>query len=198
MFLQADHSLDGSQENDTKLWKAYLEGDQKALGRIFLQHYKSLYQYGLNLSLDDGVVEDGIQELFLKLWKKRKRINEADSVEYYLLYSLRRILLRHKEQSESIHRRNREYMEDISLSLQSAEDRIIYGEIERKRYQLFLKAQENLTDRQKEIFYLRMSHGMTNAEIAEFLDLSIQRVKNCMYESVKIIRESIARASVNK
>lgn len=197
MFLQTDHAFDRSQEDDNELWKDYLEGKQKALGRIFLRHYNRLYQYGINLSIDDCVVEDGIQELFLKLWKKRKKINEADSVEFYLLYSLRRILLRQKKQSESIHRRNSEYMKDVSFSLQSAEDKIIYGEIESKRYQLFLKAQENLTDRQKEIFYLRMRHGMTNAEIAEFLGLSIQRVKNCMYESVKIIRESIARASVN-
>lgn len=197
MFLQTDRAFDRSQKDDNELWKDYLEGKQKALGRIFLRHYNRLYQYGINLSVDDGVVEDGIQELFLKLWKTRKKINEADSVEFYLLYSLRRILLRHKKQSESIHRRNSEYMQDVSLSLQSAEDTIIYGEIESKRYQLFLKAQENLTDRQKEIFYLRMRHGMTNAEIAEFLGLSIQRVKNCMYESVKIIRESIARATVN-
>lgn len=198
MFLHTDHSFDRSQMSDEELWEAYLEGQKKALGRLFLRYYNRLYRYGINLVRDGSTVEDSIQELFLKLWIKRKKINKADSVEFYLLYSLRRILLRQLEQSDSIHRRNREYMKDVSPSLQSVEDRIIFGEVENERYQLFLKAQENLTDRQKEIFYLRMGHGMTNAEIAEFLELSIQRVKNCMYESVKILRESIAHITVNK
>lgn len=114
MFLHTDHSFDRSQMSDDELWKAYLEGQKKALGRLFLRYYNRLYKYGINLVRDGSAVEDSIQELFLKLWIKRKKINKADSIEFYLLYSLRRILLRQVEQSASFHRRNREYMKDIS------------------------------------------------------------------------------------
>lgn len=196
MFLQTDHSFDQNQMDDDELWKRYLEGQQKALGGIFLRHYSRLFRYGVNLVGDEDAVQDGIQELFLKLWKKRKQIDKADSVEFYLLHSLRRMLLRQMEQTTSFHRRNREYMKEFSHSLQSAEDNIIFRELENERYQLFLRAQEYLTNRQKEILYLRLQHGMTNAEIAEFLNLSMQRVKNCIYESVKILKERIYHSSV--
>lgn len=197
MFLQTDHSFDQNQEDD-ELWLAYLKGQQKALGRIFLRYYSRLYRYGVNLAGDEAVVQDGIQELFLKLWKKRKEIEKAQSVEFYLLYSLRRILLRQMEQANSFHRRNREYMEDVPHSLQSVEDRIIFEEQKKERYQLFLRVRQSLTDRQKEILYLRLQQGMTNEEIAGFLNLSVRRVKNCIYETTKHLREEIFNSSVGK
>lgn len=198
MFLHADHSSDGNRWDDEELWMAYLEGQQKALGRIFLRHYSRLYRYGVKLVDNEGEVQDGIQELFLKLWKKRTRIDKAHSVEFYLLHSLRRILLRQKEQTNSFHRRNREYMEEGPLLFQSTEERIILKEQENERYQLYLMAQKYLTDRQREILYLRLQHGMTNEEIAGFLDLSMQRVKNCIYDSIKLLREKIYHSSVKK
>lgn len=198
MFLQTDHSFDGVQKSDDELWLAYLEGQQKALGRIFLRHYSRLYRYGIKLTGSENAVQDSIQELFLKLWEKRAKINKAYSVEFYLLYSLRRILLRQKEQKISIHRRNGEYIEEASDSFQSIEDRIILKEEKNERYQLFLKAQEHLTDRQKEILYLRLRHGMTNSEISTFLKISKQRVKNCIYESIKLLKERVYHSSVER
>ncbi len=89
-------------------------------------------------------------------------------------------------------------MEEVSHTLQSAEDRIIFKEQENERYQLFLQAQKELTARQKEILYLRLQHGMTNSEIADFLNLSMQRVKNCIYDSVKHLKENIFHSSVDR
>jgi RNA polymerase sigma factor (sigma-70 family) len=198
MFLHSNHSFDSAQNSDDELWLIYLEGNQKALGRIFLRHYTRLYRYGIKLVGNESAVQDGIQELFLNLWKKRAKINKAHSVEFYLLHSLRRILFRLKKQGDSIHKRNQKYMEGTKLSFHSAEERIVLKELEDERYQLFLKAQESLTKRQKEILYLRLEHGLTNAEISEFLDISMQRVKNCIYESIKLLREKVYQISVEK
>lgn len=197
MFLQTNHSFDGVQEDD-ELWLAYLEGRQESLGLIFLRYYTRLYKYGVVLVGNESAVQDSIQELFLKLWEKRSKINKAQSVEFYLLHSLRRILLRQKKQKISIHRRNGEYIKEASNSLQSVEERIIQNEEKNERYQLFLKAQEHLTERQKEILYLRLRHGMTNSEISAFLKISKQRVKNCIYESIKLLKERVYNASVER
>lgn len=198
MFVQSNHSLDSTQKEDNELWLTYLEGQQKALGRIFLRHYSRLYQYGIKLIRNETFVEDGIQELFLKLWTNRTKVNKAHSVEFYLLYSLRRILLRQKEQSISFDCRNGEYAKEYSSSFQSAEAIIIFNEEKNERYQLFIKAQEYLTSRQKEILYLRLHHGMTNSEISIFLNISEQRVKNCIYESIKLLKERIHQSFVER
>lgn len=196
MFLQTNHT-NGVQKDD-ELWSEYLEGRQESLGQIFLRYYSRLYKYGMMLIGNENVVQDSIQELFLKLWEKRSKINKAHSVEHYLLYSLRRIMFRRKEQKISIQRRNGDYIEEFSDSLQSIEERIILREEKTERYQLFLKAQEHLSDRQKEILYLRLHHGMTNSEISAFLEISKQRVKNCIYESIKLLKERVYNSSAEK
>lgn len=198
MFLQSDHSLNSVQIDDDELWLRYLEGNEQALSRIFLRYYTRLFRYGVNLIGNECSVKDGIQELFLILWRKRDKISKAQSVEFYLLYSLRRILLRQKARGESLYERNQKYLEETEFSLHSVEEIIVLREQENERYQLFLKAQESLSNRQKEILYLRLQHGLTNKEISEFLDISMQRVKNCMYESIKLLREKVYKYSVEK
>jgi len=53
---------------DNKVWKTFLAGDKNAISEIFLEYYDDLFRYGFKLSSDSGLVEDSIQELFLKLW----------------------------------------------------------------------------------------------------------------------------------
>ncbi|CAN5394412.1 hypothetical protein BH23BAC3_BH23BAC3_20210 [soil metagenome] len=191
MFLQPDYSFDSDQWNDEYLWKDFLNGRQEALGELFLRYYTRLYNYGMKLMHSDDMVKDGIQELFLKLWNNRESVDHAQCVEFYLLFSLRRILFEQKKRSKAIHRRDQKYMNMNSDSLQSIEENIVAEELESERYRHFKKAMKLLTGRQKEVLYLRLQHGLTNKEIAMLLNLSDQSIKNYIYEAIKQLREYI-------
>lgn len=183
---------------DSDLWTAFLSGDDEALGNIFVRYYNRLFLYGMNLTESRSEVQDAIQELFLNLWKHRANINRAHSVEYYLLNSLRRHIFRQKNKNSSIDRLNREYVEESLSFFSSIEDKTIQEEEERERRELFIKVRHNLSERESEILYLRLQHGLTNKEIASILDLSVQRVKNCLYEGTKKMREEICRIALEK
>jgi DNA-directed RNA polymerase specialized sigma24 family protein len=45
---------------------------------------------------------------------------------------------------------------------------------------------------------LRLHHGMTNQEISTILNLSVQRVKNYVYETTKELREQIFKNSIKE
>jgi RNA polymerase sigma factor (sigma-70 family) len=198
MFLQSDHSIDLSDWNDEELWELYLQGRQQALGGLFLRYHTRLYQYGIKLIGTEEVVKDSIQELFLKLWKNRNNIDSAITVEFYLLLSFRRILLNQKTKRESIRKREERYLEFKPHSLESIEESIIERETESERRKEYRKAVQSLTNRQKEILYLRLHHGMTNQEISTILNLSVQRVKNYVYETTKELREQIFKNSIKE
>lgn len=180
--------------SDEQLWKAFREGQHKPLSEVFLRYYDRLYYYGMKLISDHAEVKDGIQQLFLRLWNKREMIDEAQSVEFYLLLSLRRILFRQQKQIHSAHRRNREYMRDFSSPSLTIEDIIISTEQKTQRNELFRKAFETLTDRQKEVLYLRLQHGLTNEEVAKVLDISHQSVRNYIYEATQQLKDQVALA----
>src|SRR5690625_5523231 len=71
---------------EIELWSAFLDGDEEALGNIFVRYYNRLFLYGMNLTESRSEVQDAIQELFLKLWRNRGSLKRAESVEYYLLH----------------------------------------------------------------------------------------------------------------
>ncbi len=198
MFLQHDHSIDLSDWNDEELWNFYLQGRQRALGGLFLRYHTRLFQYGIKLVGNDETVLDSIQELFLKLWKNRENIDFAISVEFYLLLSFRRLLLSQKSQRETLRKREEKYLELVPHSLPSIEESMIAREAESERYEKFREAVQSLTDRQKEVLYLRLHHGMTNHEISMILNLSVQRVKNYVYETTKKLREHIFKKNMKE
>jgi len=85
----------GKKQSDlNKLWDGIRKGEKKSLEKLYSQFYTQLFNYGFKLVNREALVQDCIQELFLKVWEKRFSINEAKSVKSYLFHSFRRIVFR--------------------------------------------------------------------------------------------------------
>ncbi len=50
---------------------------------------------------------------------------------------------------------------------------------------------KSLTERQREIYILRLQHGLTNKEIARLVDITHQRVRNYIYEATQRLKDHI-------
>lgn len=195
MFIQSNFSEKWDSCSEEELWEAFCEDHREALSNLFLRYYEQLFRYGMSIYPSRDLVKDSIQKLFFRLWKKRKLINTPRSIEAYLYVSIRRILLRMKEQGTSRSQRNSEYL-DMDLddeSLFSIEEQIILKEEQQERKELLRYALESLTPRQKEVILLRIDSGLSNREIAEITGVSDKRVRNIIYEATKRLREEIYR-----
>lgn len=197
MFLQSNNSDEWKGHNDKELWTAFKNGKRKALSTLFLRYYEVLLRYGIKLIDDRQATKDGIQKLFLRLWEKKDNIESANSVKFYLLLSLRRILLRQKNKDVSRQQRNQEYVDTQLRLIQNIEMKIIAFEVEKEREKLYQKALNTLTNRQEEILFLRLHHGMKNKEIAKLTGLTHQRVRNYMSEAVSKLKEYIFDAKLS-
>lgn len=192
MFYRPDNDRDWSKISDDEVWSALQKGDRTAFEELFSRFYSRLFRYGMQLITDKEAVKDGIQELFLSLWRHRKGIGDADSVEFYLLFSFRRILLKEKKKLLNQKNRNWQYCEDLLQYEFSIEKQIIHIETKEKRYKMYQRALQSLTDRQREALRLRMEYGLDNHEIAKVMDITEKRVRNLIYEATRELRECIA------
>ncbi len=111
--------------DDEMLWEAFLDGDNTALSELFVRHYPHLFHYGMQLVGCEEDVKDGIQQLFAKLCQKRDALEQAHSVEFYLLFSLRRILFRKKKQRSSRQHYHQEYAENFIHPAPTIEEKLI-------------------------------------------------------------------------
>ncbi|SHF34608.1 RNA polymerase sigma-70 factor, ECF subfamily [Fodinibius roseus] len=189
MYIQSNHSDSRKKSSNEELWDAFRRGDDKALSELFLRYHTKLYRYGMKLLSDEEAVKDGIQGLFLKLWKMRNRISKADSVTFYLLKSFRRILFQQQKQQRSRRQRDQEYMEEFSSRSLTVEDKMVITEQKVEQKELLEEAFHMLTDRQREALFLRLQNGLRNKEIAYVMDLSHQRVRCLVYEATKRLKE---------
>ena len=192
MFTYSDDALDWSNYNNRELWVIFKKGDQNAFSELFSRFYHRLFRYGMSLVSDSNAVKDGIQELFLSLWRSRTDLAEAKSVEFYLLVALKRILLRERRKNANRNRVNLEYIKGFAYADFGAENYLIELESDEERYILYQKAIQSLTDRQREVMMLRMEYGLDNIEIAEILELSEKSVRNLIYEATRKMRARIA------
>ena len=62
------------------IWEQFKKGDKKAYAHIYYQYFDHLYDYGCRLSAHTELVEDCIQELFIRLWKRKEQLHEVESV----------------------------------------------------------------------------------------------------------------------
>lgn len=189
MITQSDSARGWELNSDKELWMAFSSGNRQAFSVLFIRFYDRLFRYGMNLYPYAETVKDSIQSLFLRLWKKRSKLEVPDSVSGYLYISLRRTLFRSKEKQTMMSKRHDEYTQYTFINILDMEHAMIDGEEEKERKMLLQQAIASLTSRQKEALLLRIDSGLSNQEIAGIMEISDKRVRNLIYEAVKGLRE---------
>lgn len=169
--------------SDEILWSIYLKGDEQALEQIYRRYYPLLLNYGCRLSNNQELVQDCIQNLFLKLMSKSRILSNTHSVKGYLLKALRNNLLdsleKEEKHSEFI------FIDEIpeTLHITTEEEMALEEDINN----LSLAYQE-LSSKQKEILYLFYIKGISHKEIANILGINYQTSKNKLSQSLVQLR----------
>jgi len=193
--LYSEKENTGSYNREIYLWRSLCQGEKKALDELFRLYYTPLFDYGIKIISDEDQVKDAIQELFLKMWKRHDCLATPDSVQAYLLVSMRRILLRSLKRERNRYERNRKYIDNTFAVSFSKEDLMIRYEIAEEKKEQLVQAINQLNSRQKEALFLRYYHGLTNPEIADVMKINHQSVKNNLYRALKNVRGIVESVS---
>ncbi len=169
---------------ETELFKRIILGDKKALDQLFLLYYKNLCRFALTIVHDADESEEAVQKMFVRLWENRKKLVIPDNPKSYLFKSVYFEcikLLRHKNTREKY---ISEYFSYLGAENNETED-----------YTSFLphlkKAIEKLPANCRQIFILNKLEGLTQKEIAEYLDISVKTVENQIAIAVSKLRDEL-------
>jgi RNA polymerase sigma factor (sigma-70 family) len=168
-------------------WQLFIKGGEEALGYFFRKYHADLFRYGVKLCGNKEVVNDSIQELFLKLWKNRESISVVKVAKPYLLKALRR----HIQTNLELHLKYCA-LDDSAQFFHiefSAEDFIIEGEDEKEKCQTVLKVLNQLSPRQREAIFLRFFEDLDFDTISKVMDMNVQSVRNAIHRGLQTMRE---------
>lgn len=149
---------------------------------VFKRLYVPLGMYALRIVDDIDDAEDIVQGTFIGIWEQLQRGTEIENLKSYLYMSVRNRainFLKSKQVSFNIEEINSSDVSDEDIETSERDARI-------------WKAIDNLPDRCREIFLMSKRDGMSNEEISEELNLSIQTVKNQMSKALKSLRNSLS------
>ncbi|SDM48747.1 RNA polymerase sigma factor, sigma-70 family [Catalinimonas alkaloidigena] len=180
-------------EQPSALWDQFRAGDPQALSVLFLEHYEALFNYGLKLTSEEALVEDGIQEVFGELWQSRGRLSaQVSSVRFYLLTSLRHRLVRHLQvltRKTNPYVLAQHYEQDYSPS---TEEQLLQETTAQQQSRLLRGSIDALPRRQREAMFLRYFEEMSYPEIAELMHCNVQSVRNLIHQALTRLRHDPA------
>ncbi|HEY8957007.1 sigma-70 family RNA polymerase sigma factor [Chitinophaga sp.] len=183
-------------QDDKDIWEAFRSGDESSLQRIFDKYYTPLFNYGHKFSADDHLIEDALQNLFVKLWKNRDGIKDTGSVKNYLYKSFRRVLLRMLEVQQ------REHSFSVLDGWTWPGQELGYDQtlISRERLETIrnnlVAALEKMTPRQREIIHLRYYEEMEYEEIAALMQLSVSSTYKLLYKAIDTLRQYLSKSDL--
>jgi len=168
---------------DESLWNGIREGNRKSLDELFYKYIDYLYAYGTTLCDNRELIKDTIQDVFLDLWERRKRLPAINNTSHYLLVAFKRTLLR----------RNKELYTTIpesSISVPSFEAEWIVEEEIASRNQSLKQIITALPGRQKEIIFLRFYQNMNYEEISRTMGITQQVARNMVHRTIRKLRKN--------
>lgn len=182
--------------DDKAIWDAFRFGDESSLKVIFEQFYTPLFNYGHKFSMDDHLIEDTLQDLFVKLWKNRDNIKETGSVKNYLYKSFRRVLLRRldmeqRKYSFSVLEEDLDRIQELGYD----QELISRERLEKIKANLSL-ALGKMSPRQREIIHLRYYEEMEYDEIAALMQLSISSTYKLVYKAIDTLRNHLSKTDL--
>ena len=187
MKVQRDKEF--NQLEETAIWEKFRKGNQSAFACIFKNYNPLLYHYGIKFFKDEVLVEDSIQDLFLELWRSKENLAEVKSVKYYLIVSLRRILLRKlKAEKSQMTVSSNSFLQHSLEEEEAFETVLIRIQAEEAHETRLAHAIEMLPPRQKEAVVLKFFHNRSYPEIMEMMGINYQTARKIVYKAVQNLR----------
>ena len=164
------------------------EGSEYAFSLIFDRYRQKVYSVAWNFSNTSDMAEEVVQDVFLRVWLKRREITGVQNLESYL-FILTRNLLFDKLKSRSYETMARKACDTTSLSVNDTDHALRHRECQ----ELIMEAVNRLPQRQKEIYQMAKISGLSHESIAQELHLSHLTVKKHMAVALKSIRKYLQK-----
>lgn len=165
--------------------KEIQKGNERAFDFLFNQYYASLSRFSYSFVKDQDKAENLVQEVFIKLWEKREKISPDRNLFSYLMGMVRNQsidYLRKEKLNAKIYAQI--HSEETG---NTTEEQVLVNDFEEK----LLKSIMKLPERCRIAFELSRFDGLSNREIAQYMEISVKGVEALIGRSLKLLRTEL-------
>lgn len=144
-----------------------------------------LYRLALRITLNSAEAEDIVQDTMMKVWNRRERWDEIESMEAFCLTICRNLALdrmrKAENQNDSLDKTMEQQPDRASSPYEQA--------VSQDRIQLVREIINTLPEKQRSCVQLRDIEGKAYKEIAEILSITEEQVKVNIFRARQTIKQ---------
>ncbi len=158
--------------------------NEKAFRTLYDSYSQDIYRYSLSILKSKELAEENVQEVFLKVWLHREKLNLEQSFKSYLFTIARNQAFNflNKAANDLI------LKEEIFYESQKSFNQGDYSIREADCKRLKKQAIKQLPPKRKLIFKMSRKQGKTYEEISQELGISVNTVKSQMSKALESMR----------
>ena len=170
--------------NYAELIKQLNKSCEQAFNTLFNQYIEPVTKYAYGICRNTDMANDVAQDVFVKVWDKRKTLDPERSFKYFLFVLTRNIIVSHFRKHSSYKKYRAHFQHVNSVADESLAHQINANEL----FSILKKAIETLPARRKTVFQLSRDERLTYREIGERLNISPRTVEVHIALALKNIR----------
>lgn len=171
------------------LIRALKDGKEDALQQLFERYSNDVYNIAYTVLKDSFESEDVVQEVFIRVWNARPRLDETANLWSFLYVITKRISLNKLRDARAKTIEHISMLEFVFSDVKKCDDDTIAKEILALEYEVLRK----LPDQQKKVYLLSRVEGLTYKEIADQMNIAPNTVKNHIIQALKTFKRYFQR-----
>jgi len=176
-------------QNDDNLIRNLRRDDPFAFEELFSKYSNKLYQFALSYLKVEADAEEIVQEVFLKLWVKRKEIKTETSFQAYLFTITLNLIKKYFNRRARIDHYKHELIYQFSECSTHAEPALFYQDLLDKLEILI----DRLPEKRKYIFIERKQHDKPVKQIAAEMGITPKTVENQITRALNFLKEELQK-----
>ena len=160
------------------------EGDENAFGTLFNTYTAQLHPYIKGIIKSEMMVEEIIQETFIRVWMNRDKLPEIKVPKAWIFTIASNLCFNYLRDQA----RQDKLVKVVSDKTNLSEDQQEATELKELK-RTIQEAVDRLPPQRKLIWKMQREQGMKIAEIAEQLNIAVPTVKNTLTKSLLFIRK---------
>jgi RNA polymerase sigma-70 factor (family 1) len=180
--------IDQEQERE---YIIYLQdGSDKAFEYFYYKFKNKVYSFALKLLIDADMAREIVQQVFIKFWESRSKLDPERAVEPYLYVITRNACFDWLAKVNRDKKLKMHFIEMNEMRNCDTENNILVQEYE----ELAASAVASLPEKRRQVFELYRNEELTYDQIATELGISKNTVKTHLLKSYKAIKEFIKKS----
>jgi len=173
--------------NNINLIHGLKTGDSTAYSLMVDTYHDMLCVYAFELTNDSDLAKDIVQNVFISIWRIRLKLKDDFPVKSYLYRSVYNEFLNQERNGKLTVQLDKKYIDALSQIVEEDNEKSL------ERLMTLVKREiENLPPKCKRTFLLSKKEGLSNIEIAEYLNVSIKSVEAHITKAYSILRTKIS------